>query len=71
MAEEKIYPKGLWFNEKNLKQPDFVIGSISISKKMFIDWLNGQEEDEKGYIHLQVLQGKENKPYVVLDTYKR
>lgn len=68
MAE---YPKGIWFNPKNPKQADFVIGGISISKDTFVQWLNGQVADEKGYIKLQVLNGKEDKPYVVVDEWKQ
>jgi hypothetical protein len=67
---EKVYAKGIWFNHKHEKQPEFVIGSVSISKKTFMEWLEAQQENEKGYVKLQLLEGKEN-PYFTLDTYKK
>lgn len=67
---EKEYPKGIWFNPKRDNAPDFVLGSISISKKSFMEWLNGKDADEKGYVKLDVLMGKENKPYCAVNNYK-
>ncbi len=66
---DKIYAKGIYFNEKNEKAPDFVLGSISIDLDIFdIDTL--REYANGKYVRLQVLMGKE-KPYVVVDTYKK
>lgn len=67
---EKIYAKGLYWNEKRDNAPDFVLGSISIK----LDDLKELERQilehwNNGYCRFQVLQGKE-KPYVVVDTYK-
>ena len=68
----KEYAKAIWFNKPN-NAPKFVIGSLSISKKNFIEWLSTQETNEKGYVHLSILDSKteEGKPYIALDNYKK
>lgn len=68
--EKKEYPKGIWWNPKRDNSPDFVLGSISISKESFSEWLKGKDADEKGYIKLDVLNGKEGKPYVAVNNFK-
>lgn len=67
---EKEYPKGIWFNQKRDTAPDFVLGSISISKQSFMEWLQGKEANDKGYINLDVLMGKEEKPYIAVNNYQ-
>lgn len=67
---ERIYTKGIFFNRKHPKQPEFVLGSLSIIKDQFIEWLDAQEADARGYVRLQILNGKEDKPYLTVDTYK-
>lgn len=67
---EKIYANGVFFNKKHPKQPEFVIGSLSIIKDKFTEWLNSQEPDARGYVRLQILNGREDKPYLVVDTFK-
>lgn len=67
---QKVYAEGLYFNHKHPNAPEFVIGSLLVQKDRFIDWIVAQEEDEKGYIRLQIKEGRE-KPYIELDTYKR
>lgn len=71
MANTKIYPNGLFINEKREGAPDFVLGSISISYDNFTKWLaeNKQLVNDKGYLKLDMLIGKEDKPYAVVDTY--
>jgi len=73
MSNDTIFADGLKFFEKHHDAPDFVIGTISIMPKQFVDWLraNHKAMDEKGYIKLQVLMGKKGYPYVKLDTYKK
>jgi hypothetical protein len=67
---EKIYANGIFFNPKHEKQPDFVLGSLSIVKDKFAEWLATQETDSRGYVRLQILNGREGKPYLTVDTYK-
>lgn len=68
---ETIYAQGLYFNKKFDRAPAYVLGSISINPKKFIDWVNTQTPDSYGYVKLQVKEGKDGKPYVCLDTYKK
>lgn len=67
---EKVYTKGIFFNRKHPKQPDFVLGSLSIIKDSFAEWLATQEADARGYVRLQILNGREDKPYLCVDTFK-
>ena len=53
---EKIYAKGL-FVKRNEKAPDFVLCNLSIKTDDFIPFLN-KNTNEKGYVNLQVLKGK-------------
>lgn len=66
----KNYATGLYFNHKRQGAPEFVIGSISVKKDAFIQWLNSVKTNDKGYINIDVLDGKE-KPYCVLNEYVR
>lgn len=69
MSKEKIYAKGVYWNQKNDKAPEFVLGSISIDIESFD--LNSLKQYANGkYVRLQVLMGKD-KPYVLVDTYKK
>jgi hypothetical protein len=66
----KTYAEGIFFNKKPVNAPEWVLGSISIIPEKFSSWLEQQVPDEKGYIRLQIKEGRE-KPYIELDTYKR
>lgn len=67
---DKKYIGGLYFNHPRDKAPEFVLGSISIHKQKFLEGLDEFEVNDKGYINIDVLNGKENKPYCVLNEYK-
>jgi len=67
----KEYPKGLYYNAPRENAPDFVLGSISIKKQDFLQWLDQKEPNEKGYVNLDVLNGKEGKPYVTVNDYNK
>ena len=65
---EKNYAKGL-FVKRNEKAPDFVVCNLSIKTDDFIQFLNGNT-NEKGYVNLQVLKGKEKGTfYANVDTF--
>lgn len=64
------YPKGIYFDKPRDNAPDFVIGRISIKKEALLEWLNETPANEKGYINLEVLNGRENKPYIRINDYK-
>lgn len=63
-------PEGISFFDPHAKAPDFVIGTISVNPVKFIQYLESQEADEKGYIKFQVLKSKKGTSYVKLDTWK-
>ena len=68
---EKIYPKGLYVNKPREGSPDFVKGRMSIKVADLHEWLNANQglANDKGYINLDILNGKEDY-YCVVNTYK-
>ena len=75
MSTEKTFPEGIRVFPKMEKQPEFVIASIVITPNDLITWLKANEHllsdyNGKKQLKLQLLQGKENKPYLQVDTYK-
>jgi len=65
---EKIYANGIYWNEKRVNAPNFVLGSLSIDIEKF-DINSLKQYANWKYIKLNVLMGKD-KPYVTVDTYK-
>ena len=61
---------GMFVNPPHEKAPDFVKAGISFRREQFIEWLNEQTPNEKGYIRIQVKESKEGKYYAALDDYK-
>ena len=68
---EKIYPKGMWFNKKHEKAPDFIRGKISIKVDDFLNWVNDSPHliNQKGYMNFQMLEGGKEGIYLQVDTY--
>ena len=64
---DKIFAKGIYFNEKSGNAPDFVLGSLSIKTGEFIEFL---KEQGKGDLKLKILMSKGGKPYLEVDTWK-
>jgi len=65
---EKNYAKGL-FVKRNEKAPEFVMCKLSIKTDDFIQFLH-ENTNEKGYVNLQVLKGKNKGTfYAVVDTF--
>ena len=71
MSENKKFVDGAWFNNPHEKAPDFVIGSISYKKDIFIEWLQKQTTDENGYVKTDVKKAKTGKNYMELNTWKK
>jgi hypothetical protein len=69
MNKQTIYVDGLFFNKPHENAPDFVIGSLAVSVERFNEWINNQEADDKGFVRIDILEGKE-RPYCKLNTYK-
>jgi len=65
---EKNYAKGL-FVKRNEKAPEFVVCNLSIKTDDFIQFLK-ENTNEKGYVNLQVLKGKDKGTfYANVDTF--
>lgn len=71
MSEMK-FPSGIYFNEKHDLAPEFVLGSVSIQKDRFLEWLSNEAANEKGYIKLTALKSKKDptKIYMSVDDGK-
>lgn len=68
MAEDKVYPDGIFWNQPRDGAPDFVIGNLNIpDKKVFIQWLQSQSTDR---ISIDVNFGRSGKPYTQLNTFE-
>jgi len=66
---EIVFAQGMFFAKPSEKAPEFVLGKISIKRIEFLEWLDQQTENDKGYVNLDVLMGKSGKPYVKLDNF--
>lgn len=73
MAEpvQRIFGKGIFFNDKHPSAPDFVIGSISISAATIAELAAQVEEykNDKGYARFQITRSRDGKPCVSVDTF--
>lgn len=63
MSNDKKYVEGLFANRPHEKAPDFVKASLSIQVERFIEWLSEQETSEKGYVKIDILEGREGAYY--------
>jgi len=69
MQQEKKFATGIYFNDKHEKAPEWVVGSISIKKQEFLEYLDKQETSEKGYVMFSIKRSKDGKPYIELDEW--
>ena len=74
---EKVYVEGFRGFKPNEKAPDFVLGTLIVTPKEFIDFLNNKcskhftEYNGKQQIKFQVLRAKDGGLTFVVDTYKQ
>ena len=68
--QEKVFAKGLFVNTPREGAPDFVMGSLSITKD-FLKFVTDNEQyfNDKGYLRLDLLVGQGGKAYASVDTY--
>ena len=72
---EKVYVEGFRGFKPNEKAPDFVLGTLIVTPKEFIDFLNNKcskyftEYNGKQQIKFQVLRAKDGGLTFVVDTY--
>jgi hypothetical protein len=65
----KVFAEGMYFNERNEKMPEWLLGKISIKRDKLIPFLQAQKETN-GYINLDIKMGKSGKPYLELNTFQ-
>ena len=70
MNNENKFVEGMWYNEPRENAPDFVMANMSFSKVQFLEWLQSQEVDAKGYVKVDVLRSKAGKPYLKVNDFK-
>lgn len=67
--EKNPLAAGFFFDRPREGAPDFVKGKLSIKVETAIETLN-KYKNEKGYVNLQLLNSKEGKLYLTVDTWK-
>tara|TARA_R110000796_G_scaffold232457_2_gene350734 strand:- start:887 stop:1195 length:309 start_codon:yes stop_codon:yes gene_type:complete len=67
MSDEIEWTEGIYFNPKHENAPDFVVGGLSIERKVFGNWLRQKTEDK---INLDIKISKAGKPYISVSTWK-
>lgn len=67
---ETILAKGFFFERPSEKAPEFVKGKVSIKVEEAIEFLK-EHKNEAGYVNLDLLTSKENKPYFKLNNWKK
>lgn len=68
MADKK-FAKGFYGKQPRQNAPSFVKGTIDIEVEEAIQWLKANV-NEKGYVKLDILQGKEDMLNIYLNEYK-
>ena len=68
---ERIFAKGLYFNDKHQNAPDFVLGSLSFKLDTLKDFIAQAEQyvNDKGYVKYQIVKNRDGKNSVFVDTY--
>jgi len=67
---EIIFVKGMFVNAPRDGAPSFVKGSLAIKPAELSAWLEEQTPNEKGYIKINLKEGRDMKWYAELDTWK-
>ena len=66
---EKKFARGFYGKTKRQGAPAFVLGSVSIKVDDAIQWLN-ENKNEKGYVNLDINEGRDEKLSIFLNEYK-
>ena len=65
--KEKIFADGFRFEQRE-GRPEFVVGRLSLKVDEAITFMKSYSK--KGWINLNILNGRSGNPYVELDTYE-
>ncbi|MCZ8113852.1 hypothetical protein [Silanimonas sp.] len=64
---DKEFPEGLILKAPRDGAPDYVIGSLSIKRGEFLNWLKGREGD---WVNLNLKRATSGKWYAEVDSWK-
>jgi hypothetical protein len=64
---DKEFPEGLILKAPRDGAPDYVIGSLSIKRGEFLNWLKGREGD---WVNLNLKRGQSGKWYAEVDNWR-
>ena len=53
------FSKGIFFNKPRENAPDFVLGSLSIRREEFVEYLKELNPNDNGYIKLDILLARD------------
>ncbi len=67
---DKIFSDGIFFKEKRVGAPDFVLGGLDFKVDEAIEFLKKHKND-KGYVNLDLKVSKGGKKYLELNTYQK
>lgn len=72
MNNETIFTEGIYLNKVADTAPSFIITNQSLHVDKLIAWLQANRKlaNEKGYINIVGMEGKEGKRYFKVDTWK-
>ena len=70
MSTEIEFPEGIFFKRKREQAPDFVKGHLSIKVDEAINWLREKGKAGDEWVNLDLLNSKEGKLYLKVDTWK-
>jgi hypothetical protein len=66
---EKVYPKGMRWQEPKESAPNFVKARVGINVEQFVEFLN-EHVNERGWINFEMNEGREGGFYLVLDDFE-
>lgn len=67
---DKIFPEGMNVTAPSDRAPDFVKARIGIRPQHFHEWAK-QHVDDRGWVNIDILEGRTGKWYASLNTYKK
>jgi hypothetical protein len=65
---EKIFPNGMMFKDRRENAPEWVKGSISIKVSEFVTFL--EDNQDNGWVNIDLLESKAGKKYFALNQFK-
>jgi hypothetical protein len=67
---EQIFPEGMRLWPPHERAPQFIKGNLSVHLATFTEWAQ-QHLDAKGFVKLDLKEGRDAKLYLALNTWKK